>query len=232
MALPDGAWARWLGTLALGLGLAVGVAFGLVALGRRLAEASMTTWDEAALRWVVAHGPLSFDAGIWWESLGTSAVLIPLLVLGFVAAARAGRPLLALSFPVAYGGTKLLIYTAWAAWERARPTVVADGLAAPEGLASYPSGHVINVLAVYGLFVYLWTERATHWSERLFAALVLLTVTAVVGLARLSLGVHWPSDVIAGAVLGVAWLAALVVALRRGELFPHAQPIRPQTQPT
>jgi membrane-associated phospholipid phosphatase len=215
-ALPRGAWTRWLGTLALGLGVAVAVAFGLVAAGQRLAAEGMAAWDEATLRNLVEWKTLTFNMGIWWESPGNSVVLVPLLLAGAVVAARWRRPLLALSFPLAYAGSKLLTHVGWAAWERARPTFVADGVASL-GAHAFPSGHVMNVLAVYGLLTYLWIERSESWAERVVAGVSLLALVGAVGIARLRLGAHWPSDILAGAVLGATWLAVLVVALRRGE---------------
>ncbi|MEP0547168.1 MAG: phosphatase PAP2 family protein [Rhodothermales bacterium] len=222
-ALPPGAWTRWLGTLALGTGLAVGVAVALVLIGQSQAEVWMAAWDEAALRRVVDGGPLSFNGGIWWESPGNSVVLIALLLAALVIAARARRPLLALSFPLAYLGSKLLTQTAWALWSRSRPDFVADGVASM-GLHSYPSGHVVSVLGAYGLLAYLWSERSESTVERGVAVLLVLALASVVGLARLRLGAHWPSDVLAAFVLGSVWAVVLVVALRRGEAAPSPQP--------
>jgi undecaprenyl-diphosphatase len=215
-ALSRTAWMRWLGTLALGLGLAVAVAFGVVFVGKRWAPAWMAAWDEATLRRLVEWEALTFNTGVWWESPGNSVVLIPLLLAGFVITARVGRPLLALSFPLAYAGSKLLTMTAWAAWARERPGFVADGVASM-GLHSFPSGHVINTIAAYGLLTYLWIERSRSPVERAVAVLLLLAYAGAVGTARLRLGAHWPSDVVAGLVIGAVWLAVLVVAIRRGE---------------
>ena len=213
-ALPNHAWVVWAGTLALGLGVSVLVAFGVIWVGRPLVEGN--PWDERALRDFVENGPFTFDMGIWWESLGGSAVLIPLVLLATVLAARARRPLAALSFPIAYVGVKVLIYSAWSLWNRSRPDFVADGIAAPD-LHAYPSGHVVNTVGIYGLLVFLWIAKSGSWIERTLGVLVVAALGAVVGMARLALGAHWPSDVFAGAVVGAAWAAALSVALYRGE---------------
>lgn len=213
-ALPPRAWRVWGGTLALGMGLCTLVSLALVAAGRALVEDS--DWDATTLQGLAEDGPLSFDAGIWWESLGGSAVLIPVVVLGMVLAARVRRPLLALSFPIGYIGIKGLVHTAWAVWDRARPDLIADGLAAPAA-ASFPSGHTVNTVVIYGLLAFLWMQRTRSPLERALAAALVLALAAVVGLARLALGAHWPSDILAGLILGAAWAVALAAALHRGE---------------
>lgn len=214
---------RWLGTLAVGLVLAVGVVLGLVTLGQGWAADWMAAWDEATLRRFVSSGWMSFDGGIWWQSPGNSVVLIPLLLVLTSVAARQRRPLLALSFPLAYLGSKLLTHVGWAAWARARPTFVADGVASM-GAHAFPSGHVVNVLGAFGLLAYLWLERSDSWVERTTVVLLLLAFAAIVGAARLRLGAHWPSDVIAGGVIGGVWWVVLVVSLRRGEARLASQP--------
>ncbi len=225
---PRRVWAVWLGTLALGLGLAVLVAFAVVWVGRGLMGRGMQGWDERLLDRVIA-GPLSFDAGIWWESLGSSAVLIPLVLAATVMAARARRPLLALSFPLAYVGIKLLVFAAWAVWDRPRPEVVQGGIAAP-GLDSYPSGHAVNTTVIYGLLAFLWARRSGNWLERALIVALLLALAGIVGWARLRLGAHWPSDVAAGAVVGAAWLAALTAALYRAGRAADREVNRTQEQ--
>jgi membrane-associated phospholipid phosphatase len=84
---------------------------------------------------------------------------------------------------------------------------------ATESTFSFPSGHALVSLAVYGSIALV---LARHLSTRARRA-VLLGVTALlvlaIGFSRLYLGVHFLSDVLAGYAAGVAWLALLYVAL-------------------
>ncbi|HJU89288.1 MAG TPA: phosphatase PAP2 family protein [Gemmatimonadaceae bacterium] len=74
--------------------------------------------------------------------------------------------------------------------------------------ASYPSGHLIASVAI--LFTYaVLLHRARGWRWPFVVAAVILLISAY---SRIYLGVHWPSDVIAGLLMGAAWLAATLRA--------------------
>jgi undecaprenyl-diphosphatase len=72
---------------------------------------------------------------------------------------------------------------------------------------SYPSGHSLNSTVVLGLLTVLaMGERPGRLWRVLLAALGAFLVL-VVGFSRVYLGVHWPSDVLAGWLIGILWLA-------------------------
>jgi undecaprenyl-diphosphatase len=78
--------------------------------------------------------------------------------------------------------------------------------------AAYPSGHANNAAVVYILFIML-VPQAQHPGWQLAAAAMII----VTGLSRIMLGVHWPTDVIGGWMLGTSFalMAAAVIAYRR-----------------
>lgn len=84
---------------------------------------------------------------------------------------------------------------------RARP-VFADPVAHAAG-KSFPSGHAMTSLTVFGLLVILAVHR------RRAATVVAVVAVAAVGFSRLALGVHYLSDVLGGWLLGTAWLLAV-----------------------
>jgi undecaprenyl-diphosphatase len=81
-------------------------------------------------------------------------------------------------------------------------------------LHSFPSGHAALCIAVYGFLAYLWIRASKSVAEKVFAVVVVALLTTVVSLARVRLGSHWPSDIVAGAVIGIAWLVVVIVAYR------------------
>jgi len=106
--------------------------------------------------------------------------------------------------------------------ELASTTAVKDLLARPRPTLlhpvdhaagySFPSGHAAGSAAVYGALVVLILPRAARWARALLLTAGAVLICAVAA-SRVLLGVHYPSDVAAGAALGLAWvgIAALLI---------------------
>ena len=215
-ATPVRARRRWATVLLAGWAVCLLLALGLALAGRSLAEGGMDERDREQLVAFLEDNPMSFQTAIWFEGWGSSAMLIPVVLVAVIVAARAGRALVAATLAAVYALHDPLVFLINWVWPRARPDLVAGGLASPP-LHSYPSGHTLQAIAIYGLLAYLWARRSRSAVERLLAVVVVAAVTAVIAWARLRLGTHWPSDVWASLVLGPAWLLACVLALRAGE---------------
>lgn len=216
--LPRRVRQAWWKVMTGGFFLCLGWALVLVWLGRRLQGSGALAWERGVLRWFDAEAPLSFNTAMWMEGIGNGFVLWGMVLLAAGVAAWKRLPLLCLSFLVGYTGVYLLIATAWAAWERERPTLIAGGIGSPTGFFhSYPSGHMVQAAVAYGIPTYLWMRAARSPMERLVALVALALVLTVVGIGRLRVGAHWPSDLVAGTLIGGAWTLVVVAALRRAE---------------
>ena len=123
----------------------------------------------------------------------------------------------ALTLLVGFTAAYVPFVTGWLLWRRARPLEVEGGIATPGALSSFPSGHVVQAVVAFGILAYLWASTTRSRGEALLAWLIAVAGVAAVVIARLRLGAHWPTDILAGSVLGAAWLAVLVLALRRAE---------------
>ena len=210
-AEPAGRRSTWLRTLAIGWALNAALMLAMVWLCRALIG------DETALlQRVLEILPMSFHAAIWIETPGNSVFLLPITLLATIIAIWWGAPLRALSLAAAFVLIDTLVLIGWWVWDRPRPDLVYGGIAAP-GFHAFPSGHVAQTIAVYGLLAYFWAASSARRLERALAITLCALLVVIVALSRIRLGAHWPSDVAAGALLGGAWLTALIVALRRAE---------------
>jgi undecaprenyl-diphosphatase len=128
-------------------------------------------------------------------------VLRVVAVLAAIALWRAGRRAIAALVLSAMAGAWLLeVVTKWAVG-RPRPPL-AQQLGHASG-ASFPSGHAMTSIVAFGLLVMLVPSRF-----RLAALAVGAVAVVLVGISRLALVVHYPTDVVGGWLLGAAWLVA------------------------
>jgi undecaprenyl-diphosphatase len=102
-------------------------------------------------------------------------------------------------------GAELLSSLLKDAVSRVRPCV--DAASCP-ATSSYPSGHATGAAAFWTVLAVLLVPR---WGRRAWA---LLVVPVVVAVSRVLLGVHYPSDVLAGLLVGGCWAAAWTVLLK------------------
>ena len=145
------------------------------------------------------------------STAGGRGWLIPLVVLVTVVLLIRRRPRLAIYLAVTGLGAVLLDPSLKTLVGRVRP-VVADPIAVGGG-NSFPSGHTLGSTVVYGaltlVFLSLVRGRWRGWFVAAMACLVLL-----IGLSRIALGVHFLSDVLAGWLLGLAWISVTAYAFR------------------
>ncbi|MGB3137067.1 MAG: phosphatase PAP2 family protein [Nodosilinea sp.] len=214
--VPQNVWQRWAGTLSIGLGLCALVTFALTVWAKAHADQGLQAWDTQMLPVLADRLPLNFARSITWESPGNLVGMLPVVCTFTGIMVARSRPLLAATMMAAYGLQFTLVWIGWGYWNRGRPDLIADGVAA-SGLHSFPSGHTVVAITVYGLLAYLWCRASRSWIERLLITLAAMAWIAMIVSSRLVLGAHWPSDVIMAIIIGVLWLITVIVALKRVE---------------
>jgi len=131
----------------------------------------------------------------------------------------------------AVGGAAVLNQILKALFARPRPFFEHPLLI--ESSYSFPSGHAMESLVVYGMLAYLAVLALGTWERRVGVVFGAALLVLLIGLSRMYLGVHYFSDVVAGYAAGGAWLSALITAAetarRRGKSGARA---RGYTAPT
>ncbi|CAA9586978.1 MAG: hypothetical protein AVDCRST_MAG18-4024 [uncultured Thermomicrobiales bacterium] len=151
--------------------------------------------------------------GVSWAGFPPQSRLIPpVLALGFWVC---GRPREALFQLLAVGAT-LLATVAKSQLRRPRPLApLVRVVGAPLGGSSFPSGHVLSYIGVYGFFAHRVAEiLRPAWLRRPVVALI-YGLLVLIGPSRIYQGHHWPTDVLASYLLGLSYLIGLTALYRR-----------------
>lgn len=182
-------------------------------------------WERALLLRIDRSAPVAFDwVMLILPWLGTNMTLLPILAVFSVWLWRwRGRRELAMHLMIVVLGSLVMNAALKAVFDRPRPD-----LWAPRGQykwAAYPSGHaIVGVAVFFTIAIMLHRERGWRWPYYVATALLIVNLYS-----RLYLGVHWPSDVIGGLLLGVVWLLVTQYAFRP---LRAAQPsARPDSAP-
>jgi undecaprenyl-diphosphatase len=143
--------------------------------------------------------------------IGSAWVYVPLFAVVAGRLLWQGRTRLALFVIVTVAGSALLNALVKIAVDRARP-VLPDPVAHASGM-SFPSGHAQSAVVTVSVLLLVYRRELSPRAWRVAVALGVVWVLAI-GFARVTLGVHYVSDVLAGYALGAAWVAATSAAFK------------------
>ncbi len=209
--------ARELVTVALLAVLAGGV-WTFVAVAAAVGVGEVREVDREVLLAMRAPHDLSDPIGPpWFEEMGRDLTALggaTVLTLVSVAAAlflwMARRPRSVALLAIAFGGGQALSFALKRWFDRPRPDLVPHEAFVYS--ASFPSGHSMMSAVVYLTLGALLARVLPRARMKLLVMGCALTATALTGASRVYLGVHWPSDVVAGWAVGAAWAVAIWVA--------------------
>lgn len=84
-----------------------------------------------------------------------------------------------------------------------------------EGGFSFPSGHAIIAVALYGMLTYFLVKYFKNKYAKIASGIAGFAVIAAIGVSRIYLGVHWPSDVIGSYIFGGLWIGIIIWLVRK-----------------
>lgn len=100
--------------------------------------------------------------------------------------------------------------------DRARPGI--EHMVSVETL-SYPSGHAMSAMAFYGFLIYLFYRFKINIFLKIAIILLLGILILSIGVSRIYLGVHFPSDIAGGYIAGFIWIVFCVLLFNLIEVF-------------
>lgn len=145
-------------------------------------------------------------AGIWVSELASATTVLGLSLVAVLILSRSRRWYDLAGFLTAVAGSTILSLLIKEVVGRPRPPVSLQ--AYREVGSSFPSMHAVAALTLYGFLAWLvWRDCAPR-AWRYAAAFGAIALTLAIGFSRVYLGVHYPSDVLAGYAIGGLFLAA------------------------
>ncbi len=212
----------WVGALGIFLvgGLilaAMGTAL-FVMLASEVREGETQAFDDTVIRWMGAHHSPTMDA-VMLEvtALGTGTVVLMIVAVAALFLVLTKHKYSASLLLASTFGGLVLNGVLKLGFNRPRPSIFVPAVHTVS--SSFPSVHAMSAAIVYSTVAYL----AARLHKRMWARWVVMTMAliliAFISFSRLYLGVHYPSDVVAGVAIGLAWAGFCMATLEAIQKF-------------
>ncbi len=123
----------------------------------------------------------------------------------------------ALLFTITTVGASILLVLLKLAFKRVRPEPFFDTILPVS--YSFPSGHSLASFCFYGALAVILTDRTNKLGHQIIIWISAITMILLIGISRIYLGVHYPSDVVAGYAVGLIWVITIAI----GDRLIHAK---------
>ncbi|CAN5608815.1 hypothetical protein BH23GEM10_BH23GEM10_07660 [soil metagenome] len=219
-------WGAIAAFLTVGMSIGLGAAAVFAVFASFVERGVTQSFDERVLQWIeTRRTPQLDEVMLEITSLGNGAVVILLIAVASIFLWLTHHRWSVYILLVGVFGGQIVNSTLKALFARERPSIVdaVDRVSSQ----SFPSGHAMAAMIVYGSIAYLVGRleptprlRRATWAV---AGLIILAI----GISRMYLGVHYPSDIVAGFIGGLAWIAFVAASVTAVQFFA---PRRPETE--
>jgi undecaprenyl-diphosphatase len=211
----------------LGLTLLIGIAAASVfaAFASAVQTGLTQSFDERVLTWLAAHRtPILDNIMLEVTSLGNGIVLFMIVAIGAVFLWLTQHKWSVYILIAGVIGGQIVNQVLKGAFSRERPSVIewVDHVST----SSFPSGHAMTSIIAYGSVAYLVGRLEATRRLRLATWGIAALIIVSIGVSRMYLGVHYPTDIIAGFLAGLAWLGIVASSVSALKFFA---PRRPET---
>ncbi len=190
---------------------AIGTAI-FVTLASHVRSGSTQAFDEAVIRWMGAHHSPGLDAVmIEITALGTGTVVAMVVAVAALFLVLTQHRYSAILLLASTFGGILLNGVLKLGFNRPRPSIFVPAVHTVS--SSFPSGHAMSAAIVYSTVAYLAARLHKRQWARWLVMSAALALIALISFSRMYLGVHYPSDVIAGVAIGLAWAGFCMATL-------------------
>lgn len=203
---------------AVWLGVCLLLLFGLANLSEEVLEQEAFALDEIILLWVNRLTNPGLDqVMVTITRLGDPSIVVSVTCISFIWLWWRWRWRIATIFAITCGGGAVLSTGLKLFFGKSRPQLWSQLIT--ETSYSFPSGHALGSMVLYGFLAYLLAQRFPLQKWLIYGIAVVLIGS--IGFSRLYLGIHWPTDVLAGYSIGFLWLSVCIslfqLATRRSQ---------------
>jgi len=177
-------------------------------LASEMREGETASFDNAVRGWVHQFASPGMTQAMRFISLLGYDILLAELAIAIVIFLRIGWRRAAIWLSVTMAGSVLLDMTLKHVFQRQRPVPYFGD--APHSY-SFPSGHALSSFCFYSVMAGLIVDRVERLSVRVFVGVMAGAVVLAIGISRIYLGVHYPSDVVAGYIAAAMWVSTMLV---------------------
>lgn len=208
---------RWPGLyIVTGFVLSVSMLFAFLTLSWKTFLRSSTELFDDAFIWLVRYyaNPVLDQAMLIITDIGFGTGYIGIVGFTLIVLAYKRRWSQISALAICLAGAGLLSFLLKNTFQRLRPD---SFFLVTETSFSFPSGHALAAMCFYGMLAFFIMRETSSWPLRLLIATLTLILSLAIGISRIYLGVHYPTDVVAGYAVGFMWLTFCISLLLRYE---------------